>query len=107
MNIRKNDTVVVTRGKYKGRRGRVLAVYPKKQRILVEGVNLIKRHTRASSRNQQGGIVEREAPIHLSNVMPWCDTAKAPSRIVIKQLEDGTRVRIFKVNGETLNDARP
>ncbi|MBP8131587.1 MAG: 50S ribosomal protein L24 [Candidatus Hydrogenedentes bacterium] len=106
MHIRKNDTVVVIRGKYKGRRGRVLAMYPKKERLLVEGVNVIKRHTKASSRNQQGGIVEREAPIHLSNVMPWCESAKAPSKIVMKRLEDGSRVRIFQINGETLNDKR-
>ncbi|MFP4500013.1 MAG: 50S ribosomal protein L24 [Candidatus Hydrogenedentota bacterium] len=104
MHIRKDDTVVVTQGKYKGSRGRVLAVYPKKERILVEGVNMVKKHQRPSSRNQQGGIVEREAPIHLSNVMPWCDSAKKPSPIKMKRLEDGSRVRVFKLNGETLND---
>ncbi|HNT88215.1 MAG TPA: 50S ribosomal protein L24 [Candidatus Hydrogenedentes bacterium] len=106
MHIRKNDTVVVIRGKYKGRRGRVLAMYPKKSRVLVEGVNIIKRHTRASSRNQKGGIVEREAPIHVSNVQPWCESAKAPSPIVMKRLEDGSRVRVFQINGETLTDKR-
>jgi len=104
MHIRKNDTVVVITGKYKGRRGRVLEVLPKQERVLVEGVNMIKRHTRPSSRNQQGGIVEREAPIHMSNVMVWCEAENKPSRIVMKRLEDGSRVRVFKVNGETLND---
>lgn len=104
MNIRKGDTVVVITGKYKGRRGRVLRVMPKKDRLVIEGVNFMKRHTKPSSRNQQGGIVEREAPIHLSNVMPWCDSAGKPSKILMKRLEDGTRVRVFKVNGETLND---
>lgn len=104
MNIRKNDTVVVISGKYKGRRGRVLRVFPKKERVLVEGVNMIKRHTRPTSRNQQGGIVEKEAPIHMSNVMPWCESANAPSRIVMRRLEDGTRVRTYKINNETLND---
>ncbi len=103
MHIRKKDTVLVIRGQYKGRRGRVLEVYPKKQRLLVEGVNIIKRHTKPSSRNQAGGIVEREAPIHMSNVMPWCETADAPSKILMKQLEDGTRVRVWKVNGETID----
>lgn len=103
MWIRKNDTVVITQGKYKGRRGRVLAVLRKKQRILVEGVNIIKRHTKPTSRNQQGGIVERESPIHISNVMPWCESADKPSRIVMKRLEDGSRVRIYKINGETLD----
>lgn len=104
MNIRKNDTVIVTQGEYKGRRGRVLRVDRAKNRILVEGINMIKRHTRPSNRNQQGGIVEREAPIHISNVMPWCDAANAPSKIIMKRLEDGSRVRVYKVNGETLND---
>ena len=104
MNIRKNDTVVVITGKYKGRRGRVLRVYPEKERVLVEGVNMIKRHTRPSNTNQKGGIVEREAPIHVSNVMPWCEAAGAPSKIVRKRLEDGTRVRVYKINNETLND---
>jgi len=104
MHIRRNDTVVVITGKYKGSRGRVLRVYPKEHRLLVEGINMIKRHTRPTGRNQQGGIVEREAPIHISNVMPWCDAADAPSKIVLKRLEDGSRVRVYKINGETLND---
>ncbi|MCX5757408.1 MAG: 50S ribosomal protein L24, partial [Candidatus Hydrogenedentes bacterium] len=64
MNIRKNDTVMIITGKYKGRRGRVLRVFPKDSRLLVEGVNMVKRHTRPTNRQQQGGIVEREAPIH-------------------------------------------
>lgn len=103
MHIRKKDIVLVTRGKYKGRRGRVLEVYPKKDRLLVEGVNIMKRHTRPSTRNQSGGIIEREAPIHISNVTPWCESANAPSKIKMKQLEDGTRVRVWQINGETLD----
>ncbi|HOF40149.1 MAG TPA: 50S ribosomal protein L24 [Candidatus Hydrogenedentes bacterium] len=104
MYIHKGDTVVVITGEYKGSRGRVLRVHRKSNRITVEGVNLIKRHTRPSQRNQQGGIVEREAPIHVSNVLPWCESAARPSRVGVKLLEDGTRVRYYKVNGETLND---
>jgi large subunit ribosomal protein L24 len=104
MHIRKGDTVVVITGKYKGRRGRVLRVIPKDDRLLVEGVNMMKRHTKPSNRSQQGGIVEREAPIHISNVMAWCDSAGRPSKILMKKLEDGSRVRVFKINGETLND---
>jgi len=103
MNIRKNDTVVVIRGKYKGRQGRVLEVYPKKERLLVEGVNIMKRHTRPTTRNQSGGIVEREAPIHISNVMPWCEAANGPSKILMKRLQDGTRVRVWKANGESID----
>ena len=104
MHLRKGDMVVVITGKYKGRRGRILRCYPKKERVLVEGVNMMKRHTRPSSRNQQGGIVERESPIHMSNVMAWCESANRPSKIAIKCLEDGTRARVFKVNGEMLTD---
>lgn len=104
MRISKGDIVVVITGKYKGRRGRVLGVFRKDKRVLVEGVNMIKRHTRPSSRNQQGGIVEREGPIHMSNVMAWCESAGRPSKIAVKRLEDGTRVRVYTINGETLND---
>lgn len=104
MNIRKEDTVIVVRGPYKGRRGRVLKTYPKKDRVLVEGVNMIKRHTRPSRTNQQGGIVEKEAPIHVSNVAAWCEAVRAPSKIIRKKLEDGSRVRVYKINGETLSD---
>ena len=103
MHIRKNDTVVVIRGKYKGRQGRVLDTLTKKNRLLVEGVNLMKRHTRPSSRNQSGGIVEREAPIHVSNVKPWCQAVNGPSDIIMKTLQDGSRVRVWKVNGETVD----
>jgi large subunit ribosomal protein L24 len=104
MHIRKGDQVVVLTGPYKGRRGRVLRVMPKENRLVVEGVNMIKRHTRGRSQQQQGGIVEREGPIHLSNVQAWCESAGKPSRIVMQRLEDGSRVRKYKINGETLND---
>lgn len=104
MNIKKEDTVIVIRGPQKGVRGRVLRTYPKEDRVLVEGVNVVKRHTRPNRSNQQGGIVEKEAPIHVSNVMAWCEGANAPSKIVRKRLEDGTRVRVYKINGETLPD---
>ena len=103
MFIRKGDTVTIIRGKYKGRRGRVLEVYPKKERLLVEGVNLMKRHTRPSNRNQAGGIVEREAPIHISNVMAYDEAAKKASKVVMKQLDDGTRIRVWKHSGEALD----
>lgn len=104
MDIRKGDTVLVITGKYKGRKGRVLRTYPEKDRLIVEGVNMMKRHTRPSNRNQQGGIVERERPIHVSNVMAWCEAAGKPSKIVRKRLGDGSRVRVYKVNGEQVTD---
>lgn len=108
MYIRKGDTVVVITGdtRYHGKKGRVLAVYPKKQRVLVEGVNIVKRHTKPRTRAQQGGIVEKEAPIHISNVMAWCESAGKPTKIIMKRLEDGTRVRVYKCNGETVKDNR-
>ena len=68
MKIKKNDTVVVIAGAYKGKQGRVIAVFPEKERVLVEGVNMVKRHTKPNPKNQQGGIIEKEAPIHVSNV---------------------------------------
>lgn len=106
MNIRKGDTVVVISGstKHHGKRGRVLSVQRKNERVLVEGVNLVKRHTKPSSQNQQGGIIEKEAPIHVSNVMPWCESAERASKIIMKTLDDGSRVRVFKINGETVKD---
>ena len=66
--IKKGDHVIVLLGKYRGKAGRVLRVYPKKDRLVVEGINVIKRHTRPTQRNPKGGIVEKEAPIHISNV---------------------------------------
>lgn len=104
MHIRKNDTVLVIRGKNAGQRGRVLDVQRKKERVVIEGINMMKRHTKGGARNQSGGIVEREASLHLSNVMPWCEAADAPSRIVMRTLENGKRVRTWKLTGETLDD---
>jgi large subunit ribosomal protein L24 len=106
MNICKGDIVQVITGATKdhGKRGKILAVFPKTSRVLVEGVNLCKRHTKPSSANQHGGIIEKEAPVHMTNVMPWCETAERPSPIIRKRLDDGTRVRVYKINGETVKD---
>ena len=104
MNVKKGDTVEVLSGKDKGKQGLVLRAFPEEGRVLVEGVAIVKKAMRPNQMNQQGGIVEREGPIHMSNVMPWCEAAGAPSKIVMKRLEDGTRVRVYKINGETLND---
>ena len=101
--IRKGDRVVAISGKDRGKSGVVLEVRPDEQRVVVEGVNIMKRHTKAGSRNQSGGIVQREAPIHVSNVMPWCEAEGKPSRILMKRLEDGRRIRVWKLTGETLD----
>jgi large subunit ribosomal protein L24 len=92
--IKKNDHVVVIAGRDRGKRGRVLRVVPSKNRLIVEGVNFIKRHTRANpQRNIKGGIVEREATLALSNVQLVCPECGAPTRIGRKRLDDGRRVR--------------
>ncbi len=97
--IRKNDTVVVRTGKDRGKRGRVLMLLPEKNRVVVEGVNLIKRHTRPNpQKNIKGGIVEREAPIHASNVMLLDPDTNEPTRIGHKMVS-GRKVRIGRKSG--------
>jgi len=105
MKVVKNDTVLVISGNYKGKRGKVLKVFPKQGRIVVEGVNFIKRHTKPTQKNQQGGIVEKEAPINVSNVMVICSKCDKPSRIGHKILEDGKHVRVCRSCGEMLISA--
>jgi large subunit ribosomal protein L24 len=103
MHVKKNDTVIVISGKDKGKKGRVLAAYPRENRVLVEGVNMIKRHTRPNPKNPQGGIVEREAPIHASNVMLADPKTGLPTRIGYKVLENGRKVRIAKRSGAQID----
>ena len=95
--IRKNDNVLVVTGKDRGKRGRVLRVVPDKNRLVVEGVNIIKRHTKPNpGRNIKGGIVEREASVHASNVQLVCPECGAQTRIGHKILGDGRKVRICR-----------
>ncbi len=95
--IRRNDTVVVKTGKDAGKRGRVLKVLPEKNRVLVEGVNFVSRHTRPNpQKNIKGGIMKREAPLHASNVQLVCPECGAASRIGHKILGDGRKVRICR-----------
>lgn len=101
MKIRRNDEVVVIAGEDKGKRGRVLAVYPEKTRVLVEGVNFMKRHTKPRP-GRQGGIVEKEAPIHASNVLVVDPRSGEPSRVGTQLLENGKRQRIAKKSGEAM-----
>ena len=103
MKIRKNDTVVVIAGKDKGKRGKVRFTYPKNERILVEGVNFIKKHTRASGQVKQAGIIEQERPIHLSNVMLLCGKCNHPARIGFRFLKDGRKVRACCSCGEVVD----
>jgi large subunit ribosomal protein L24 len=100
MGIRKNDQVIVRAGKDRGKKGRVLMVIADKNRVVVEGVNVIKRHTRPNpQKNIKGGIVEREASIHASNVMLIDPETSEPTRIGHKTLPDGRRVRIGRKSG--------
>jgi large subunit ribosomal protein L24 len=104
VSIRKNDQVVVRAGKDRGKKGRVLSVVPDKNRVVVEGVNMIKRHTRPNpQRNIKGGIVEREAAIHISNVMLVDPESNEPTRLGSKTLNDGTRVRISRKSGAAVD----
>jgi large subunit ribosomal protein L24 len=95
--VRKNDNVIVTTGRDRGKRGRVLRVLADKGRVVVEGVNFIKRHTRPNpQRNVKGGIVEREAPLHVSNVQIVCPECGRTTRIGSRRLDDGSRVRFCR-----------
>lgn len=100
--VKKGDRVVVTTGRDKGKTGEVLGVMPKDGRVLVQGVNMIKRHTRPSQ-TQQGGIIEREAPLHLSNVMLADPKTGEPTRVGFRVLDDGRKVRVAKRSGEVID----
>lgn len=95
-HIKKNDTVMVTAGKEKGKTGKVLRIFPKKDRAVVEKVNFIKRHMRPGAHSRQGGIIEKENPINISNLMVVCGKCTDPTRVGRKVLEDGSRVRYCK-----------
>ena len=100
MNIKKGMAVRVISGNSRGEEGKVLHVFPKKDRIIIEGVNLINRHTRPSQDNPQGGIVEREGALHVSNVMVV--HGGKPTRVGFKRLDDGTKIRVSKRTGEEI-----
>ncbi len=95
-HIKKNDTVMVIAGKEKGKTGKVLRILPKKDRAVVEKVNFIKRHMRPGPHSRQGGIIEKESPIHISNLMVVCGKCTDPTRVGRRILEDGNRVRYCK-----------
>ncbi len=102
MQIKKNDTVLVMTGKEKGKRGRVIAVYPRENRVLIEKLNMIKRHTKPNQQLRQGGIVEKESPISASNVRLVCSKCDKPTSVSRKAQGDGSRVRVCNTCEATL-----
>ena len=102
-HIRKNDKVMVVAGREKGKIGAVLKMIPKKERAIVEKLNMIKRHTRAGPKTAKGGIIEKESPIHISNLMLVCGKCAEETRVGKKVLEDGSKVRFCKKCGEILD----
>ena len=103
LHVKKNDLVMVIAGRDKGKSGKILSVLSKKNRVIVEKVNFIKRHTRPSAKQRQGGIIEREGPINISNVMLICTKCNKPSQIGKKYLENNKKVRVCKKCGEILS----
>ncbi len=103
LHVKKGDQVVVISGKDKGKKAKVLVALPKEGKIIVEGVNMSKKHKKPSGQLQQGGIINQESPIYASKAMLWCDKCKKGVRIGKKILQDGTKVRYCKSCGEMLD----
>jgi large subunit ribosomal protein L24 len=103
LGIKKNDTILVITGKEKGKKGRVLSVSPLKDQLLIEKVNIIKRHMKPTRKYAQGGIIEKEAPLHISNVMLVCPKCSKPTRIGNSLLQDGRKIRICKKCREVID----
>jgi large subunit ribosomal protein L24 len=103
MIIKKNDTVLVISGKDRGKKGKVRFAHPKEKTLIIEGINFIKRHARATRQARQAGVIELEAPVHISKVMLLCDKCNHPSRIGIRFLDDNKKVRYCKVCQEVID----
>lgn len=102
LSIKKDDNVAVIAGRDKGKKGRVISVFPQTNRALVEGVNFVKKHMRKTQQDQQGGIVQKEMTIHLSNLMLVCKRCNKPVRFGQSSLKDGSKIRICKSCKETI-----
>ena len=103
VHVKKNDMVIVTKGKEKGKSGKVLRVYPEKGKAIVEKLNFIKRHAKPSQQMRQGGIIEKEAPLTVSNLMILCPKCNKPVRTGKRRLEDGKNVRVCRKCGDILD----
>jgi large subunit ribosomal protein L24 len=102
MHVKKGDKVMVISGKDKGKTGVILEAYPKQSRVLVEGINVVKKHSKPSQANPQGGIISQEAPVHVSNVMPIDPKTGTPTRVGYTSV-DGKKVRVAKKSGQVLD----
>ena len=102
LHVKKGDTVMVVTGKDKDKTGKIIQILSKKDGVIVEGLNIVKRHTRARG-NEPGGIVEKEAPVHISNVMVYCEKCKKPVRTRATVLEDGKKARLCVKCGESFD----
>ena len=102
MKIRKDDTVLVIAGKDKGKKGKVRFAYPRKHQVMVEGLNFVKKHSKAKGAARQAGIIDLEAPLDVSKVIMICNKCNKPGRIGYKMLEDGRKVRICRVCREVI-----
>ncbi|MEN2986593.1 MAG: 50S ribosomal protein L24 [Thermodesulfovibrionaceae bacterium] len=103
LRVKKGDRVIVLSGKYKDKTGRILSVIPKEQKVIVEGVNIIKKHQKPTRKYPQGGVIEKEAPIHISKVMLLCPKCDRPTRIGARILEDGSKIRVCKKCKEVID----
>jgi large subunit ribosomal protein L24 len=103
--VRKGDTVVVIAGKERGKRGKVLRVIPEKGRVIVERINMVKKHQRPTQKLRQGGIIEREGSLHISNVMLLDPRSDKPTRVGVRALSDGKKVRLARKSGEMIDRA--
>ena len=99
MNVKKGDEVIVIAGKDKGKTGKVIQVIPSQDKVVVEGVAIVKRHTKPTQKMPQGGIIEKEAAMHVSNVMPFCSTCKKGVRVA-HNIENGTNTRVCRKSGK-------
>ncbi len=102
MSVKSGDRVKIIAGKDKGKEGRVLRAFPEKQRVIVEHANIVKKHQRPTNKRPQGGIIELEAPIHVSNVMLLCPSCSQPTRVGVTR-EDGVRIRTCKKCGNQID----
>lgn len=102
--IKKNDTVMVIAGKERGKIGKILRILPEENRAIVERLNMVRRHMKPRGPQSPGGIVEKEATIHLSNIMPMCEKCNAPVRVGTRRMDDGSKFRFCRRCGELLDN---